>query len=267
MAEIVSGGSTFTLCYDADFYPFGGEEIFTNTCTQNYKWTGKERDPETGNDDFDARYYASAYGRFLSADWSAVPVPVPYANLTNPQTLNLYAIVRDNPESYADNDGHCIFGIDTAVCIVVGATVAIAATYLTFHHIQSELQKREEAERKAFERSYNCAFNQNARCSESDLRAYDQVRANTYKKGAALALEHMGFPAAEIPTSLKDLGAEEMKALAIRKMIEEAQKRAEEEDKKHPYPHAGPTSDIREKTKEPAYVDPTQHVFQQQLEP
>jgi hypothetical protein len=35
-----------------------------------------------------------------------VPAPVPYANLTNPQTLNLYAIVRDNPESYADLDGH-----------------------------------------------------------------------------------------------------------------------------------------------------------------
>jgi hypothetical protein len=32
---------------------------------------------------------------------------VPYANLTNPQTLNLYAIVSDNPETFADLDGHC----------------------------------------------------------------------------------------------------------------------------------------------------------------
>jgi hypothetical protein len=31
---------------------------------------------------------------------------VPYANLTNPQTLNLYAMVGDNPESFADLDGH-----------------------------------------------------------------------------------------------------------------------------------------------------------------
>jgi hypothetical protein len=45
-------------------------------------------------------------GRWLSADWSAAPAPVPYANLTNPQTLNLYAMVRDNPESFADLDGH-----------------------------------------------------------------------------------------------------------------------------------------------------------------
>jgi hypothetical protein len=35
-----------------------------------------------------------------------VPVPVPYANLTNPQTLNLYSMVSDDPESFADLDGH-----------------------------------------------------------------------------------------------------------------------------------------------------------------
>jgi RHS repeat-associated protein len=102
---MVQAGQT-TPCYDADFYPFGGERAVTNTCPQNYKFEGKERDSETGNDDFGARYYASNYGRWLSADWSAVPAPVPYANLTNPQTLNLYAMVADNPESFADLDGH-----------------------------------------------------------------------------------------------------------------------------------------------------------------
>ncbi len=96
------------VCYDADFYPFGGERPpYTNTCTQNnYKFEGKERDTETGNDDFGARYYSNRFGRWLSADWSAVPAPVPYANLTNPQTLNLYAMVADDPESFADLDGH-----------------------------------------------------------------------------------------------------------------------------------------------------------------
>jgi len=51
-------------------------------------------------------------GRWLSADWSAVPAPVPYANLTNPQTLNLYAMVSDNPEAFADLDGHCLECLD-----------------------------------------------------------------------------------------------------------------------------------------------------------
>jgi RHS repeat-associated protein len=101
----VQAGQT-TPCYDADFYPFGGERVVTNTCSQNYKFEGKERDTETGNDDFGARYYSSRMGRWLSADWSSVPVPVPYANLTNPQTLNLYAMVSDNPETFADLDGH-----------------------------------------------------------------------------------------------------------------------------------------------------------------
>jgi len=100
--------NTGVVCYDADSYPFGGERTYTNSCTQNnYKFEGKERDTETGNDDFGARYYSNRFGRWLSADWSSVPVAVPYANLTNPQTLNLYAMVSDNPETFADLDGHC----------------------------------------------------------------------------------------------------------------------------------------------------------------
>src|SRR2546425_7867374 len=45
--------NTGVVCYDADFYPYGGERTpHTNTCTQNnYKFEGKERDTETGNDD------------------------------------------------------------------------------------------------------------------------------------------------------------------------------------------------------------------------
>ncbi len=112
---MVQAGQT-SVCYDADFYPFGGERDITSTCTQNYKFEGKERDTETGNDDFGARYYTSRLGRWLSADWSAVPAPVPYANLTNPQTLNLYAMVSDNPETFADLDGH--LSANTAMCWV-----------------------------------------------------------------------------------------------------------------------------------------------------
>ncbi len=103
----VTTTNTGVVCYDADFYPYGGERSYTNTCSQNnYKFEGKERDTETGNDDFGARYYSNRFGRWLSADWSSIPVPVPYANLTNPQTLNLYSMVADDPESFADLDGH-----------------------------------------------------------------------------------------------------------------------------------------------------------------
>ena len=58
-------------CYDADFYPFGGEREYTTSCAENYKFEGKKRDEETGNDDFGARYYSSSFGRWESPDWSS----------------------------------------------------------------------------------------------------------------------------------------------------------------------------------------------------
>jgi RHS repeat-associated protein len=72
-----------------------------------HHFTGKERDNESGNDYFGARYYASSMGRFMSPDWSAQEEPVPYANLDDPQSLNLYSYVRNNPLTNVDADGHC----------------------------------------------------------------------------------------------------------------------------------------------------------------
>ncbi len=90
--------SAGVLCYDADFYPFGGERPYTNTCAQNYKFTGKERDAESNLDNFGARYFGSSMGRFMSPD--------PLAGHTeDPQTLNRYVYVRDNPLSLTDPTG------------------------------------------------------------------------------------------------------------------------------------------------------------------
>lgn len=69
-------------------------------------FTGKERDSETENDYFGARYYASTMARFMSPDWSATAEPVPYAMMGNPQSLNLFAYVGNNPLVRADADGH-----------------------------------------------------------------------------------------------------------------------------------------------------------------
>ena len=76
-------------CYDADFYPFGGERIVTDTCDSAYKFIGKERESESGLDNFGAHYNSSALGRFMSPDWSDDLDPIPYANLGDPQSLNL----------------------------------------------------------------------------------------------------------------------------------------------------------------------------------
>jgi RHS repeat-associated protein len=80
-------------------------------------YTGKERDTESGLDYFGARYYGSSMGRFMSPDWADDPIPVPYANLMNPQSLNLYSYVGNNPLSSTDEDGHQDGGaLPTATC-------------------------------------------------------------------------------------------------------------------------------------------------------
>jgi RHS repeat-associated protein len=77
-----------------DYLPFGEEATAASADNVNQKFTGKERDQETGLD------------FFTSPDWSAKPEPVPYADLSNPQSLNLYGYVLNNPLSRIDPDGH-----------------------------------------------------------------------------------------------------------------------------------------------------------------
>jgi RHS repeat-associated protein len=67
-------------------------------------FTGKERDAESGNDYFGARYYGSTMGRFMSPD----PITVTSARQADPQQLNLYAYVRNNPLSLTDPSGMII---------------------------------------------------------------------------------------------------------------------------------------------------------------
>ncbi len=86
------------------YCPNAGTNTLPDDTEQHF--TGKERDTESGNDYFGARYYSSAMGRFMSPDWSAKVAPVPYAKLGDPQTLNLYAYVDNNPLIRADADGH-----------------------------------------------------------------------------------------------------------------------------------------------------------------
>ncbi|MGA7218825.1 MAG: RHS repeat-associated core domain-containing protein [Candidatus Sulfotelmatobacter sp.] len=98
---------------DIDYYPYGGVVYdYCGTVQQHYRFTGKERDTESGLDYFGARYYASSMGRWMSPDWSAKEDPVPYAKLDNPQSLNLYGYVLNNPLSQKDDDGHEIIYAD-----------------------------------------------------------------------------------------------------------------------------------------------------------
>jgi RHS repeat-associated protein len=63
--------------------------------------SGKERDAETGLDFFLARYYSGAQGRFMSSD----PLYIDLRRLGDPQQLNNYAYVRNNPLKFIDPTG------------------------------------------------------------------------------------------------------------------------------------------------------------------
>jgi RHS repeat-associated protein len=104
-----------------DYLPFGEEieaGIGARETATGYrrdglrqKFTGKERDAETGLDYFMARYFASAQGRFTSTD----PLNIPGLQrldakkfqqvIRDPHNWNGYAYAHNNPLSKLDPDG------------------------------------------------------------------------------------------------------------------------------------------------------------------
>ena len=98
-----------------DYLPFGEEirngqagrpanGVWGGLDSVSQKFTGKERDSESGLDYFGARYYGATLGRFLSVDPGNAG-----ADLTNPQSWNAYAYVLNNPSALIDPTGACSF--------------------------------------------------------------------------------------------------------------------------------------------------------------
>jgi RHS repeat-associated protein len=96
------GGTTTQNCTSN---PFGdalactGGGSLTNPTPLHF--TGKERDSESGLDNFGARYDSSSMGRFMSPD----PIHMMKQKLTDPQQWNLYTYVRNNPLNLTDPTG------------------------------------------------------------------------------------------------------------------------------------------------------------------
>ena len=100
-------------CYD--YLPFGqelqaGTDARPTSCfaaspdSFNLKFTGKERDAESGLDWFNVRYFSGAQGRFTSPDQPFID-----QDPSNPQSWNLYNYGRNNPLRYSDPTGrNCV---------------------------------------------------------------------------------------------------------------------------------------------------------------
>jgi len=81
-----------------------------------YKYTGKERDTTTGLYFYEARYYDPMLGRFISPD-SVIPDPL------EPQALNRYTYVLNNPVIYTDPSGQFF---EFIAAVIISATVHAA---------------------------------------------------------------------------------------------------------------------------------------------
>ena len=98
---VIASGDGKTIQWEADYFPFGAvRQVFKNIASNNYEFTGYEFDSDTGYNYAVARFDAGRWGRFLSPD--------PYLgsmDVTNPQLLNRYSYVSNNPVNFVDPRG------------------------------------------------------------------------------------------------------------------------------------------------------------------
>jgi RHS repeat-associated protein len=83
------------------YYPFGEVRWASAEMPTDFGYTGQRLDG-MGLMFYHARYYAPSLGRFIQAD-TIVPEP------GNPQSINRYSYVHNNPLRYTDPSGHGLF--------------------------------------------------------------------------------------------------------------------------------------------------------------
>jgi RHS repeat-associated protein len=98
---------TGTKCESITSLPFGDGQTISDSCGDSagdvspMHFTGKERDSESGLDNFRARYFGSSLGRFTRPD----PVMFSKQKVADPQQWNMYSYARNNPLRLLDPTG------------------------------------------------------------------------------------------------------------------------------------------------------------------
>ena len=111
---------------ETTYYPYG--LILSGGTTENRLYTGKEKD-STDIHYFGARYYDPYMRRFIQPD------PV-IQNVYNPQGLNRYSYVLNNPYKYVDPDGRFV----AEATLIVGALATLASTAIThIEYVEEEI--------------------------------------------------------------------------------------------------------------------------------
>ena len=91
-----------------EYYPYGNTSYHAaksgvDVSRKRYRYTGKEKDDETGLYYHGARYYACWLGRWVSAD--PLLLTSPNAILEHPMESGLYVYTSNNPVNYVDSLG------------------------------------------------------------------------------------------------------------------------------------------------------------------
>jgi RHS repeat-associated protein len=81
------------------YLPYGEIRSSAGTLPTERQFTGQRRDGLSGLYFYNARYYDAGLGRFISPDIFVL-------DEANPQDLNRYSYVRNNPAKYTDPSGH-----------------------------------------------------------------------------------------------------------------------------------------------------------------
>jgi RHS repeat-associated protein len=93
-AQLITNSSG-TVCYDSDSTPFGYQMAYTTSCSQEFQFAGMQLDSETANYSTWYRYYEPNLGRWMTPDRKP-------GSVSNPQSLNRYAYVSNNPTNLTD---------------------------------------------------------------------------------------------------------------------------------------------------------------------
>ena len=109
--RLVTDGSKKILFSDS-YQPYGPDNLSSGS--ETYKFTGKPVSQTTGLYYDYSRWYDPSIGRFISED--SYP-----GHLSDPQSLNYYVYVENNPVSNADPTGH--FLIEALIGAGIGALV------------------------------------------------------------------------------------------------------------------------------------------------
>ncbi|GEM_PF-1466922 len=104
-----SAGNRLNTNTEIRYYPYGAPRYTAGATPTTFNFTGQRRDGGSGLLYYGARWYDPVVGRFISAD-TIVPQP------GNPQSLNRYSYVGNQPTVSIDPSGHAACAAGDTAC-------------------------------------------------------------------------------------------------------------------------------------------------------